>query len=61
MSNPTPEKIYGWQNTQLSVARHWGRIKYNGAEYRIDYDSPEQPLVLVQPVALKAKKEAPKS
>lgn len=44
MSN-TPERIYGWQNTQLSIARHYGGIKYNGKDYRIAYGEEGQPLV----------------
>lgn len=47
----TPERIEGWQHTQLSIARHFGGITYNGREYRIDYDSPGQPLVRLDVLA----------
>ncbi len=31
-----PEKIYNVSQTQLSIARHYGGIKFNGAEYVYD-------------------------
>ena len=40
-----PEKIYGWLNGQLSLARHYGGCKFNGHEYQIDYLDPDAPLV----------------
>ena len=44
--NPKPpEKIYGWLNSQLSIARFYGGMKYQGAYYVIDMDDPDQPLV----------------
>lgn len=29
----TPERIHGVSDTQLSIARHFGGITYNGASY----------------------------
>lgn len=40
-----PERIYDWQHSPLSIARHYGSIRIQGAEYRIDYSEPGQPLV----------------
>jgi len=51
-----PEKIYGWLNSQLSIARHYGGCKFNGADYMIDYADPDQPLVRVD--ALRKEKKA---
>lgn len=42
--NP-PEKIYGWRETQLSVARYYGGCKFRGESYTIDFNHPDQPLV----------------
>jgi hypothetical protein len=56
-----PEKIHGWLNTQLSIARHYGGISYNGARYLIAYNEDGQPLVRddVFKRENKAKKEKP--
>jgi hypothetical protein len=40
-----PERIYGWLNSQLSIARHYGGMTYQGARYMIDYKAEGQPLV----------------
>lgn len=45
MQERTPERIYGWMNSQLSIARFYGGVKYNGAEYVIAPDEEGQPLV----------------
>lgn len=45
MNERTPERIYGWRDSQLSVARHYGGCKFNGADYVISYDEDGQPLV----------------
>jgi len=55
-----PEKIYGWLNSQLSIARHYGGCKFNGADYKIDYADPDQPLVRVDTLS-KEKKAAVKA
>ncbi len=45
MSNYAPERIYNWLDSQLSIARHYGGCKYNGADYVIAYNEEGQPLV----------------
>ena len=40
-----PEKIYGWLDTQMSIARHYGDLKYLNHNYVIDFNDPDQPLV----------------
>lgn len=54
-----PEKIYGWRDTQLSIARHYGGCKFNGASYTIDVNDPDQPLVRddILKAEVKAKKK----
>ncbi len=44
-----PEIIYNWLSTQLSIARHYGGITYNGASYVIAYGEEGQPLKRVEP------------
>ena len=57
--NPKPvEKIYGWMDTQLSIARFYGGCKFQGASYLIDYADPEHPLVRQD--VLEAEKKARK-
>lgn len=53
-----PEKIYNWRDTQLSIARHYGGLKFRGASYTIDVNDPDQPLV--RDDILKAEKQAKK-
>lgn len=55
-----PEKIYGWRDTQLSIARHYGGIKFRGASYLIDVNDPDQPLVRqdILQAEIKARKQA---
>lgn len=50
-----PERIYGWLNSQLSIARHYGGCKYNGADYVIAYNEEGQPLVRMDVVTREAK------
>ena len=40
-----PEKIYGWMDSQLSVARHYGGCTYQGHAYKVDFNDIDQPLV----------------
>ena len=40
-----PEKIYGWLDSQLSIARFYGGITFQGHSYVIDMHDPKQPLV----------------
>ena len=51
-----PPRIYGWLDTQLSVARFYGGITYCGASYVIDTRDPEHPLVRAD--VLKAEQQA---
>lgn len=39
-----PNRIYGWLNSQLSIARHYGGCEINGRSYAIRYDLEGQPL-----------------
>ena len=45
MKERTPERIYNWLDSQLSIARHYGGCKFNGADYVIAYNEEGQPLV----------------
>ena len=65
-----PERIYGWFNSQLSIARHYGGCTYQGARYVVTSPDPDQPLVRfdvleaerkAQRVANKAEKLAAKA
>ena len=53
MSNP--ERIHHWQHTQLSIARFYGGITYNGAHYRIAVNEPGMPLVRADVLAREAR------
>jgi hypothetical protein len=57
--NEAPEKIYGWLDTQLNIARHYGGMKFRGASYLIDFADPDQPLVRQD--ILEAEKKAKKA
>jgi hypothetical protein len=57
--NEAPEKIFGWLDTQLSIARHYGGMKFRGASYVIDFSDPDQPLVRQD--ILEAEKKAKKA
>lgn len=50
-----PERIYGWLDSQLSLARHYGGLKYQGHDYQIAYLEDHQPLVRVDVLAREAK------
>lgn len=51
-----PHRIYGWLESQLSIARHYGGCTINGKTYRIRYDLEGQPLE-EQPMKRKTKRE----
>jgi hypothetical protein len=57
-----PEKIHGWLDTQLSIARFYGGCTYSGHRYVIDHADPDKPLVradvLKAEQAAKAEKDA---
>jgi len=43
---PRPtDRIYGWLDTQMSIARHYGGLTYQGESYVIDENTRGQPLV----------------
>ena len=50
-----PERIYGWLDTQLSIARFYGGINFNGHKYVIDMEDPLQPLVRQETISKKKK------
>lgn len=54
-----PERLYGWLDSQMSIARHYGGLKYMGHSYVIDYADPDQPLVRQD--ILEAEKKAAKA
>lgn len=41
----TPERIYHWQHSMLSIARHYGGCSYNGKHYTVAFSEEGQPLV----------------
>ena len=44
--NPKPpERIHGWQNSQLSIARYYGGCKFQGFHYYIAENEEGKPLV----------------
>ena len=42
---PPPERIYYWLDSQLSIARFYGGISYQGNQYLIAYNEKDMPLV----------------
>jgi hypothetical protein len=56
----TPHRIYGWLDSQLSIARHYGGCELNGKKYVIRYDLEGQPLEEVEmKKAVKKKRTSP--
>ena len=51
----TPERIHGWQDSQLSIARFYGRITYQGHTYTIAVAEKGAPLVRADVLAREAK------
>lgn len=45
MEPKAPDRIYDWLYTQLSVARYYGGITFNGHRYVIAHDEDGRPLV----------------
>ena len=43
--NTTPERIYNWRDSLLSIARMYGGCIFNGAPYVIACGEKGQPLV----------------
>lgn len=55
-----PERIYKWVHTQLSIARHYGAIDFNGHRYVIAINEPDTPLVRADVLEREAKAAAAK-
>ena len=53
----SPERIYNWQHNQMSIARHYGGLKYQGYEYFIAPNEPGAPLVRADVLAAEKKAE----
>ena len=45
LSANAPERIYGWEGSQLSIARHYGGCTFNGHDYLVATKEEGQPLV----------------
>jgi hypothetical protein len=56
-----PKKIYNWQDSQLSIARHYGGITMDGIRYDIHYEEEGQPLVEFIPKKKERKKKVLKT
>lgn len=54
-SNPPPERIYGWMDSQLSIARFYGGCTWQGHTYDIDMADPQHPLVRADVLVREAK------
>lgn len=50
-----PERIYHWMNSQLSIARFYGGIQYQGHHYVIVPTEEGQPLVRADVLASERK------
>ncbi len=46
-----PDRIWGWRDSQLSIARHYGGCDFNGQRYVIDEATEGQPLVRLDVIA----------
>ena len=57
-----PDRIWGWRDSQLSIARHYGGCTYQGVSYVIDQVTEGQPLVRMDVITRenKAKVQAAK-
>ena len=50
-----PERIYHWQHNQMSIARHYGGLRYMGHDYTIAPNEDGTPLVRSDVLAKEAK------
>ena len=58
VQKPAPaERIYGWLNGHLSIARFYGGITVNGNFYTIAYNEPDSPLVRFDVLKREAKEK----
>ena len=55
MTTAAPERIHHWLHTQMSIARFYGGLNYQGYDYLIAYDEPGQPLVRADVIKREAK------
>jgi hypothetical protein len=57
-----PERIYDWQNNQMSIARYYGWLNYMGHSYTIAENEKCSPLVRADVLQreVKANKKAAK-
>ena len=53
-----PERIYGWRDSQMSVARFYGGLRYMGHSYRIAPTEEGMPLVREDVLQAEAKEKA---
>lgn len=53
--NNAPERIYNWQHNQMSIARHYGGLTYQGHIYTIAPQEQGQPLVRADVIKREAK------
>ncbi len=58
MESKPPERIYGWIDSQLSIARYYGGCTYQGHSYVIDPIRPNPPLVRADVLAREVKARA---
>lgn len=49
------ERIYNWQNSQMSIARFYGGLTYQGHSYAISFNEDGQPLVRADVLKAEAK------
>ncbi len=52
-----PERIYGWLDTQMSLARYSGGLTYMGHSYYVVPTEPGAPLVRADVLEREAKEE----
>jgi hypothetical protein len=57
MKREAPERIYGWLNSHLSIARFYGGIAFNGSSYYISPKEEGQPLVRADVLKREAKEK----
>ncbi len=55
MTEKPPERIYNWLDSQLSLARHYGSMKFDGYIYYVAFEESGQPLVRADVLQTEAK------
>ena len=50
-----PERIYGWLDSQLSIAQFYGGCTFKGHSYYVAPNEPGEPLVRADVLAREAK------